>query len=123
MRILIVLLIAASIFMAGCSNVRTYTFQKDRVDQKAEGNRGYLMGTPPPAPAEREVPKRTLFGLDIEIPILPGEKAPASSDEAMVYEEDIVVIEEEYEVQERTNFEPKPKPDGKVDVDEDEWVK
>ncbi len=43
-----------------------YTFKKKRVDQELNGNRGYVMGTPPP-PGERK-DKRTLIGIDIELP-------------------------------------------------------
>ena len=43
-----------------------YTFKKERVDQELNGNRGYLMGTPP-AVKERGSRKRTLIGVDIEL--------------------------------------------------------
>ena len=74
MKTLLALIVLISLIVTGCSNVRTYTFKKDRVDQRVEGNRGYLSGSPPPAPVEREASKRTLIGVDIEVPILPGEK-------------------------------------------------
>ncbi|MFH1594076.1 MAG: hypothetical protein ABID09_05220 [Candidatus Omnitrophota bacterium] len=90
MRLLLVAIVFFSVAVSGCStpSVKTYTFKKDRVDQRIEGNRGYVLGTPPPAPVEREVPKRTLFGVDIEIPILPGEKVelPPQSSSTVVEE-------------------------------------
>jgi hypothetical protein len=85
------LLVAILLILAGCSNVSSpYLITKDRVDQEIEGNRGYLLGTPPPAPARRDVPKRTLIGIDVEIPILPGEKGYKTSYKGpVIREEDI----------------------------------
>jgi len=85
------MILILSVVLAGCANVRTYKFKKDRVDQRVEGNRGYLLGTPPPAPVVREVPKRTMIGIDIEIPVLPGEKADLSSEEEVRYEEETII--------------------------------
>ncbi len=99
--------------LAGCSGVRIYEIKKDRVDQQVEGNRGYMKGTPPVAPIRRDVPKRTLIGIDMEIPILPGEKGyEPSGGGTVIYEEDIkmepgrgeVAVEEEI-------------------VEKEEWVK
>ena len=73
MKILVVILLASAM-LAGCSNVTPYMIEKDRVDQGISGNRGYLMGTPPEVPAETGVRKRTFIGIDINIPILPGEE-------------------------------------------------
>ncbi|MBL7155653.1 MAG: hypothetical protein ISS90_00745 [Candidatus Omnitrophica bacterium] len=112
-----------SIALAGCSNVRTYTFKKDRVDQRAEGNRGYVMGTPPPAPVEREVRKRTLIGVDIEIPILPGEKVELPPEEGVIYEEETIM-----ELPEKKTPKPEAKKPAaktpKLSKDEEEqWIK
>jgi hypothetical protein len=124
MRLAVILLLLASIALSGCSNVRAYTFKKDRVDQRPEGNKGYIMGTPPPAPIE-EPKKRTMFGLDIEIPILPGEKVPVSSEEVVVVEED-VYYEEPYS-EEKTNFEPRHETPEVIEedvvIEEEDWIK
>lgn len=125
MRLAVIFLLLASIALSGCSNVRAYTFKKDRVDQEPEGNRGYLHGTPPPTPIG-EPKKRTMFGLDIEIPLLPGERESVSREEVVVVEED-VYYEEPYS-QEETNFEPKKQAspsviEEDVIIDEEEWVK
>ena len=111
MRFFIIAVLLVSFTLAGCSNVRVYTFAKERVDQKEAGNRGYITGTPPPKPIG-PVKKRTLIGIDIEIPLLPGEEGyePKSGgviyaddvlmtptgegQDVVVYEEEVVVIEE-----------------------------
>ena len=124
MRLAVVLLLLASIALSGCSNVRAYTFKKDRVDQEPEGNKGYIAGTPPPTPIE-EPKKRTMFGLDIEIPLLPGEGRSVSREEVVVVEED-VYYEEPYS-QEKTNFEPENEVPSVIEedviIDEEEWIK
>lgn len=91
MRHLIVVILILSVALAGCSNVKVYKFKKDRVDQRNEGNRGYLLGTPPPAPVVRDVPKRTMIGVDIEIPVLPGEKVELLPEEEVRYEEETII--------------------------------
>ncbi|MFH1552329.1 MAG: hypothetical protein ABID83_01645 [Candidatus Omnitrophota bacterium] len=72
MRKIFALLVVASFITAGCAStgqkpVEVYTFKKDRVDQEITGNRGYLKGTPPPLPEDRDT-QRTLIGVDIELP-------------------------------------------------------
>jgi hypothetical protein len=47
--------------------IEVYTFKKDRVDQEIHGNQGYLMGNAPAQTGERNL-KRTLIGVDIELP-------------------------------------------------------
>ena len=91
MRHLIVVILILSVALAGCSNVKVYKFKKDRVDQRVEGNRGYLLGTPPPAPVVRDVPKRTMIGIDVEIPVLPGEKVELLPEEGVRYEEETII--------------------------------
>lgn len=90
MKLLLAAILLASMTLAGCSGVRIYEIKKDRVDQRVEGNRGYIKGTPPPAPIKGGVPKRTLIGIDMEVPILPGEEGykPTSGD-TVIYAEDI----------------------------------
>ncbi|MFC1479830.1 hypothetical protein ACFL5Y_00055 [Candidatus Omnitrophota bacterium] len=72
MRKIFAVLVIASFITAGCASsgqkpVEVYTFKKDRVDQEITGNRGYLKGTPPPVPEDRDT-QRTLIGVDIELP-------------------------------------------------------
>ena len=114
MRLAIVMVLLFSVVLFGCSNARIYTFEKDRVDQTRVGNRGYIIGTPPPAPAERTVPKRTLFGLDIEVPLLPGEKGYVPTEGGPIQAEDIKM----------TPKKSTPKVEVKeVITEEEEWVK
>ena len=93
MRFLLVALLLASITLGGCYTMRTYTFKKDRVDQEVEGNRGYIMGTPPPAPAMKRVPKRTFIGVDIETGLLPGENAKVEFGEPLTAEQETLAGE------------------------------
>ncbi|GEM_PF-1210796 len=74
MRFFPVVILLFSIVLSGCSGARIYTFEKDRVDQRTEGNRGYVKGTPPPEPVKKSTAKRTMIGIDMEVPLLPGEK-------------------------------------------------
>jgi len=65
--ILLVTVFASSVLLASAAGAMDiYTFKKDRVDQKLDGNRGYITG-PPPAPEDRTGIKRTLIGVDIEL--------------------------------------------------------
>lgn len=130
MKFLFAFVLLFSLALTGCSNVKTYVFKQDRVDQRTEGNRGYIIGTPPHVPAVQEVPKRTLIGIDIEVPILPGEKGyepygkkAKSKKPSAVIEEEIVIIEEYVPAEEtvpaeKTNFEPK-----KETKEGEEWIK
>jgi len=78
MRLLAILLLVSSFIAAGCASekVSVYTFQKARVDQSIKGNEGYLMGQPPAGEQTQRSSKRTLIGVDIE---LPGTFAGSSS--------------------------------------------
>ena len=140
MRFLLVVILLASMVLSGCSGARIYTFKKDRVDQRTEGNRGYIKGTPPPEPIRKGVAKRTLIGIDLEVPLLPGEKGykptcgstiiyaedikmepmPSSpkrkaTEARPVYEEETVIIEEE--------ITPKGKTERVIVEEEEVWVK
>ena len=84
MKSLIVAVLLVSFVLAGCTGGKVYVFEKDRVDQSTEGNRGYIMGTPPPAPIQAKR-TRTMIGMDIEVGILPGEKATVSPEEIAIY--------------------------------------
>ncbi|MGB2601206.1 MAG: hypothetical protein WBD00_03665 [Candidatus Omnitrophota bacterium] len=48
--------------------IDVYTFKKDRVDQNLDGNRGYLAGKPKDMTGGDRNIKRTLIGVDIELP-------------------------------------------------------
>lgn len=74
MRHVFVLLIICCFLMAGCSKnvqvtkgIDVYTFKKDRVDQDLTGNRGFA-GEPTKEPDKPRNTKRTLIGVDIEMP-------------------------------------------------------
>ena len=124
MKYLVVFVLLLSMVLTGCANTKVYTFKKDRVDQEREGNRGYMLGTPPPAPDRAETPQRTMFGLDIEVDYLPGEGKDAPQRETVVYEEEDVYVEEAPAPQ-TTNFEPKTEEPAPIEKRStpDEWVK
>ena len=74
MRIFLALLIITGFLVTGCvapdsvdKGIGVYTFEKDRVDQKLQGNQGYLTGKAPASRVERKK-TRTIFGVDIELP-------------------------------------------------------
>lgn len=55
------------LFLSGCT-VRTYSAVKDRVDQEAGGNQGYLTGSAPAgAPAPKKFTQRTTRVVEIEM--------------------------------------------------------
>lgn len=55
------------LFLSGCT-VRTYSAVKDRVDQEAGGNQGYLTGSAPAgAPAPKKFTQRTIRVVEIEM--------------------------------------------------------
>lgn len=55
--------------IAGCAGVSApYKMEVDRTDQSmSDGNRGYMVGTPPPAP-DRSGLKREFIAIDIDLP-------------------------------------------------------
>lgn len=54
--------------MSGCV-IRTYTVEMERVDQEISGNRGVIMGTPPPVSETEQVKKtRTIYNVEVELP-------------------------------------------------------
>jgi len=69
MKVAVLILLAAALALAavGCANVsRPYVGTMTRVDQNIqEGNRGYLLGTPP-APGERKL-TRQLITVDVDL--------------------------------------------------------
>lgn len=73
----VVIVFAVSLFYGfTAAAIEVYTFKKDRVDQKVDGNRGYIVGVPPAEERPRDL-KRTLIGVDIEVPSVfgPSEKS------------------------------------------------
>lgn len=66
-------LIIGTLTMAGCANLgetkvsKPYIMEVDRIDQKIEGNRGYIKGTPPPA-EDKTGRKRPLITVDVDLP-------------------------------------------------------
>jgi len=124
MKILLAAILLIGMALSGCSNVRVYTVEKNRVDQAEAGNKGYIMGSPSAIPPEGEVPKRTMFVVDIEVPILPGEKGykPGEmtkfrqKDKSKQAEKEVVVTEETVIIEETpVSF--------SEEVIEEEWVK
>ena len=59
--------------IAGCANLgetkisSPYITQVERQDQKVDGNRGYIQGTPPPA-EDLTGRKRPLITVDVDLP-------------------------------------------------------
>ena len=54
--------------LAGCATVSApYVMKTDRLDQKVEGNRGYLKGTPPPA-EDLTGRQRPWIAIDVDLP-------------------------------------------------------
>jgi hypothetical protein len=50
----------------GCVKVTTYTHE--RVDLDIQGNRGYLLGSPPAMPSRLEKPDRKVLQFEITLP-------------------------------------------------------
>ena len=73
MKLLSLILIACiALAVAGCEKIsKPYIMIVDRVDQKVEGNRGYLKGTPPPE-QERANLKRSLIAVDMDLISIKG---------------------------------------------------
>jgi len=76
MKILLVVILLTSLALTGCTRVDSYIYKQDRVDQDMTGgNRGYATDPPPLDSEEANRPKqRTLFGFDIEVPLMPGDE-------------------------------------------------
>jgi hypothetical protein len=76
-------------FTAGrADSIEVYTFKKERVDQDLKGNRGYIMGSRP-APEKARSSKRTLIGVDIELPIVAAEEGQVDQVSAVEREEPV----------------------------------
>lgn len=69
------LVVCAAVALVGCERIsKPYIMTVDRVDQKVEGNRGYLKGTPPPA-QDRTGLKRSLIAVDMDLVEIKGKPA------------------------------------------------
>ena len=67
--------LCAAMALVGCEKIsKPYIMTVDRVDQKVEGNRGYLKGTPPPA-QDRTGLKRPLIAVDMDLIDIKGKPA------------------------------------------------
>ena len=68
--------LTSTLALSGCV-ARTYNLTRDRIDQdlsSSSGNRGYLMGTPPPEPVERKTTRTTRV---VEVELGFTKKSPA----------------------------------------------
>jgi hypothetical protein len=73
MSLISVAVIAVALF--GCERIsKPYIMTVDRVDQKVQGNRGYLKGTPPPL-KERTNLTRPLIAVDMDLVEIKGKPA------------------------------------------------
>ncbi|MDD4202989.1 MAG: hypothetical protein PHQ52_05930 [Candidatus Omnitrophica bacterium] len=71
MRRIISLLVVSVFIFSGCTSVRTYTYERDRVDQKIAGNQGYFQGKAPSVDESKRNKTRTMVGIDVESSFLP----------------------------------------------------
>jgi len=93
--------------------VDVYTFKKDRVDQDLNGNRGYIVGTPPKQEDNRNK-KRTLIGIDVEIPSIL--KTKDKEDKKIVQKKEVKEIKKEaIIIEEKSNVQD--------DFIEEDWIK
>ena len=56
----------AAVSITGCARITSEVVEKPRVDQELEGNRGYLVGSAPPAPERKST--RQVLETNIELP-------------------------------------------------------
>jgi hypothetical protein len=119
---MIIFLVAVSVVVTGCANVEVYTFKKERVDQGAKGNEGYLSGevtTPKEGTATK---KRTLIGIDIELKSKDkGETVEETISETVVEETDTVV--EVAPMPDKSTSSVEQQVETVVIDQEEEWVK
>ena len=70
-----ILALCFAIGLTGCEKIsKPYIMTVDRTDQKVEGNRGYLKGTPPP-PVDNTGRKRSLIAVDMDLIDIKGKPA------------------------------------------------
>ncbi|MBD3296466.1 MAG: hypothetical protein GF392_03785 [Candidatus Omnitrophica bacterium] len=76
-------LMGVAVTLTAAEAVEVYTFKKDRVDQDlSSGNRGYLSGKPKDIPEKKRNLKRTLIGVDIEVPGIVDTDEPEKEESA-----------------------------------------
>ena len=69
------LIVCAAVALVGCEKIsKPYIMTVDRTDQKVEGNRGYLKGTPPP-PEDNTGRKRSFIAVDMDLIDIKGKPA------------------------------------------------
>ena len=69
------LIVCVALVAAGCEKIsKPYIMTVDRTDQKVDGNRGYLKGTPPPA-GDNSGRKRSLIAVDMDLVDIKGKPA------------------------------------------------
>jgi nucleoid-associated protein YgaU len=85
----LVLLSSAMLVLSGCSRVRTYVVEKERVDQNlTAGNSGYLTGSPKESdvPVDRKMTRQT-YVTEIELGAVPKRvKGAATNGKRMTIE-------------------------------------
>ena len=65
---LLILCLLVVFILAGCTSMKTYTYEEKRVDQDlTRGNRGVVLGNVPTDVPDRKL-TRTMFGVDVELP-------------------------------------------------------
>ncbi|MFA5142938.1 MAG: hypothetical protein WC522_02050 [Candidatus Omnitrophota bacterium] len=68
----VVAIACVAMALVGCERIsKPYIMTVDRTDQKVQGNRGYLEGTPPPV-TERTGLKRPLIAVDMDLVEIKG---------------------------------------------------
>ena len=68
-------IVCAAMALVGCESIsKPYIMTVDRTDQKVDGNRGYLKGTPPPA-EDHTGSKRSLIAVDMDLIDIKGKPA------------------------------------------------
>lgn len=71
----LVLMVCITLALVGCERIsKPYIMNVERVDQKVQGNRGYVKGTPPPAKDETGR-QRTLIAVDMDLVEIKGKPA------------------------------------------------
>ena len=75
----VIMALCVTVGLVGCEKIsKPYIMTVDRVDQKVEGNRGYLKGTPPPE-KERTDLKRSLIAVDMDLIEIKGKATKATT--------------------------------------------
>ena len=144
MRKVLLLSIVALFIMSGdaypgtkiMEGIDVYTFKRKRVDQELSGNRGYLSGKPSYVPSKKKSEKRTLIGVDVEVPSVllfgrgGGKKTSKKTEKTVIVEKKPVVIVEEVDivsediaVSEDPYSETQETTEETEEIVEEEWIK